>query len=42
MTGLVVPVVFLVVAFVTVEFVRWNLRPEQKRLRRLRKIGGRR
>ena len=39
---LVVPLAFLVAALLAVEYVRWNLRPEQKRLRKLRKIGGRR
>jgi hypothetical protein len=32
----------LVTVILGVELARWKLRPEQKRLRRLRKIGGRR
>ena len=42
MNGVVVPLVLLLVLLVGVEYLRWNLRPEQRRRRHLKKIAGRR
>lgn len=42
MSAVVVPIALVVVLLVGVEFLRWNLRPEQRRRRHLKKIGGRR
>jgi hypothetical protein len=41
-TEVVVPLVLGAVFLLGIEVLRWNLRPEQRRLRMLKKIGGRR
>lgn len=38
----IVPIVLVVVALFGVEVLRWKLRPEGRRLRMIRKLGGRR
>jgi hypothetical protein len=40
MSALVVPVGIAVLALFAVEIARWKLRPEARRLRMIRKIGG--
>ena len=42
MTGVFVPIAIAGVLLLGVEFLRWKLRPEQRRLRVIKKIGGRR
>jgi len=38
----IVPIALLGALMLGVEILRWKLRPEQRRLRMLKKIGGRR
>lgn len=42
MMELVVPIVIVGALLLGVEVLRWKLRPEQRRLRTIKKIGGRR
>jgi hypothetical protein len=39
---LIVPISLVGIALLGVEVLRWNFRPEARRLRALKKIGGRR
>lgn len=41
MTELVVPIALAGALLIGVEILRWKLRPEQRRLRMIKKIGGR-
>ena len=41
-TTVVVPLAIVALALIGVEALRWMLRPEARRLRALKKIGGRR
>jgi len=40
-TGAIVPILLAGWILFAVEVVRWKLRPEQRRLRRIKKIGSR-
>ena len=42
MTEAVIPIALAGLLLLGVEVLRWNLRPEQRRLRLIKKIGGRR
>ncbi len=42
MTEVFVPIALVGVILLGVEVLRWKLRPEQRRLRMIKKIGGRR
>ena len=42
MIGVVIPIVLAGLLLLCVEILRWELRPEQRRLRMIKKIGGRR
>ena len=41
MTEVIVPIGIAVALLLGVEFLRWKLRPEQRRLRMIKKIGRR-
>lgn len=40
-TAMIVPIVLAGALLIGVEILRWKLRPEQRRLRVIKKIGGR-
>lgn len=42
MAAVIVPLVFAGALLLGVEVLRWKFRPEQRRLRAIKKIGGRR
>ena len=42
MTDVLVPIALGGALFLGIELLRWKLRPEQRRLRLIKKIGGRR
>ena len=42
MTGMIVPIILVGILLFGIEILRWKLRPEQRRLRVIKKLGGRR
>ena len=42
MTGVIVPIILVGIILFGIEILRWKLRPEQRRLRVIKKLGGRR